>query len=277
MFCYLNSKLIDENSATISISDRGFLFGDGVFETCHIHNQQILDFDLHLKRLKEGLNFLEISAKIDDLLEKSHKLIKKNHLKNGILRITISRGVGSNGFLPNKNIKPTISIQTKPPFKIPSKPIILGIATKSQLNSKSMISTHKTANSLNYILAKIEAQKNNFFDNILLNEQQYICETSSANIFWCKNQEIFTPSLDCGILNGTKRQRIIKICQQNNYRLNEGFFKLESLENCDEIFLTNSSFLILAISQIRIDNNIINSKNNNQGANINLLLQQLQK
>jgi len=242
------------------------MFGDGVFETCHISNQQILDFSLHLTRLKSSLNFLEIAAKIDDLTQKSYQLIKKNNIKNGILRINISRGQGSIGYLPKKNIKPNIIIQTKKLQKIKdqkiSPKISLGISKKITLNSISQISQYKTNNSLNYILAKIEGQKNGFFDNILLNEKQDICETSSANIFWCKDNKIYTPSLNCGILNGTKRQRIIKICRQQNMSLEEGKFNLKDLKNCQEMFISNSSFLILEIDEINIGDNIIKTKTN---------------
>ena len=258
MLCFINDKLIDEDQAMISINDRGFMFGDGIFETCHISNSKILDFTSHLKRLDKGLKSLEIKAKTSNLLEKSTKLIKENNIKDGILRLSISRGIGSNGFLPCQDIKPNIIIQTKYFKDLINKNITLAISKKITLFSKSILNKHKTANSLNYILAKIDSHKNGFFDNILLNENNEICETSSANIFIVKNNLILTPSLECGLLSGTKRQKIIDICQQNvDLKIKETKITINDLKNCDEVFISNSSFLILAVNAIKIDNNLI--------------------
>lgn len=267
LLCYLNSKLIDEKLAKISINDRGFLFGDGIFETCHILNYQILDFDLHLQRLQQGLYFLEINIDIAKLKKLSYKLIQKNDFRDGILRIYISRGSGSKGFLPQPKIKPTILIQNKKLPKIPTK-IRLGIAEKIKISSQNQLNIHKTANSLTYILAKIEANQQQNFDNIILNENQQICETSSANIFWFKNDILFTPNLKCGLLNGTKRQKLIKFCHDNKIKLQDGYFTIDELKNCEAIFMTNSSFLILTIDELSINQQLIKMNNTKKSRNL---------
>lgn len=277
LFCILNSKLIDEKLANIPINDRGFLYGDGVFETCHIKNFQILHFELHLKRLQLGLNFLKINCDTQNLKLYSQKLIKKNNIQNGILRIYVSRGRNKIGFLPDFKAKPTVLIQTKR-IKKPNKIIKIGICEEVYISSSNQFNNFKTANSLCYIMAKIAAHQQKFHDNIILNEKKEICETSSANIFWLKNNIIYTPKVECGLLNGTKRQKLIEICQKNNIKLIEGKFKINDLQNCHEIFLTNSSFLILTIDELYINHHSLKINSNRETRNlINKLKDELQK
>lgn len=257
-FCYINSKLCDEKLASISINERGFMFGDGIFESCHIRSYQILDFKQHKERLEQGLKALKIETDITDLEKKSQLIIKKNNIENGILRISISRGLGSKGYLPSYESEALTVIQTKIPTPPPAK-IRLGIAKNIKLSSCSNLAQHKTMNSLNYILAKIEAQENNVFDSILLNDKGFICETSSANIFWVKGNKIYTPQHSCGLVLGTKRQKIIEIISQNtDFELIAGQFTIDDLKDCQELFLTNSNILILPANELQIADNIIN-------------------
>jgi branched-chain amino acid aminotransferase len=241
-FIFKNHQLIKEKQAQISIHERGFLFGDGIFETCKIFNGKIYDYKSHENRIKSGLKSLKFSAEIFDLEKKSYQLIKKNKIKNGILRISISRGIGSAGYLPTYESKALIIIETLPERTLP-KTISLGISSyKTPKNSLG-----KTSNALPYILTKIEAQGKKLFDCIMLSQENFIAETSSANIFWVKNGKIFTPKKSCGILLGTVRDKILK---KSFVKIKEVEAKISALKNADEIFLTNSSFLITPVDNL---------------------------
>jgi len=236
-----NRKLITEKQALVSIHERGFMFGDGVFETCKIFNGKIYDFKSHHKRLEKGLNSLKIKAKIDDLETDSQKLITKNQVRNGLLRISISRGIGSNGYLPSPNCESLIIIETQE-SRIISGKISLGISpyqTPNHIIGKSM-------NALPYIRNKIAAQEENHFDLVMLSPTKFIAETSSANIFWVKNNKIYTADKTCSIIEGTVRNRLLKISPYKIYQVKKN---ISALKNADEIFLTNSSFLVLAVDE----------------------------
>lgn len=253
----VNSKIITSSKAKISIFQRGFMFGDGAFETCYF-NYQIMDFNLHYQRLNQSLQFLKINANLTTIEEDCNKIIKKNNIKRGIIKIIVSRGIGSQGYLPKKNIKPLIVISARHILKIDKEELILGVFDKFFLPSLAISTNNKTLNSINYILPKINANDNGYFDNILLNEKRQICEASSANIFWTKGLNIYTPALECGLLNGTKRQRVINyIERKTDFNLVEGRFYLSDLLDCDECFISNSSFLLLNIKKLVIDGNII--------------------
>lgn len=240
-----NHKLTKAQDAKISFQDRGFRFGDGIFETCLIKNSEIQNWSAHLKRLEEGLSAIKIQFESQNLENSCQKLITKNQVNNGILRIAISRGVGSSGYLPKPNIKPTLIIETlKKPAK-PKAPIKLMISSYQKPSLKSLPVNYKLANALNSTLVKIEAQEKGYFDGIILNEKDEICETSSANIFWLKDEILFTPSLECGCLKGTIREKII---QTSNVR--EVKAGLEDLLQADSVFLTNVAFGILPVNEV---------------------------
>ncbi len=240
-YVFINDKIVKETQAQVSVNDRAFLFGDGIFESCKISDTKISNFKYHQSRIKAGLKALKFSADISDLEKKSLQLIKKNKIENGILKIVISRGSGSLGYLPTYESKPLILISTLLPRKLPPK-IILGISSQTTPTR----SLGKTLNALPYILSKIEAQEKKCFDCVMLSSKKFVAETSSANIFWVKNGKIFTAAKSCGIVNGTVRQRLLKI---SPVKIFEVAAKISALKNADEIFLTNASFSLLPVDE----------------------------
>lgn len=240
-FIWKNQQLIAQKQAQISIDERGFLFGDGLFETYKIFNGKIYDFVAHQSRIIKGLRVLKFDAEIKDLEKKSLQLIAKNQVENGLLKISISRGIGSAGYQPTYESEPLIIIQTLSSRTLPQK-ITLGISTQVV----PMSNLGKTQNALPYILAKIAANEKNFFDCVMLSPQKFIAETSSANIFWVKNGKVFTPAKACGILLGCVRKKLLKIAPQ---KIKIKKAKISALKNADEIFLTNSSFLLLPVDE----------------------------
>ncbi|NBV06936.1 MAG: hypothetical protein EBS06_06870 [Proteobacteria bacterium] len=240
-YIFKNQRLIDKKQAQVSIQERGLLFGDGIFETCRIVNGKIFNFSAHQARINKGLQNLKFFADVSDLEKKSLKLIAKNKIKNGLLRILISRGIGSLGYLPTYKSEPLTLIETLPARKLPKK-IRLGIS--NQITPVKNLG--KTLSALPYVLAKIEAQEKNLFDCVLLSSKKFIAETASANIFWVKNNKVFTSAKSCGILAGTARELILKL---SKIKIIETEKKISALKNADEIFLTNATFLVISVDE----------------------------
>ncbi len=250
-FIYKNDQILNHHEALISIDERGFLFGDGLFETCRFINQKIINFEAHLARIKIGLITLKLNADTQNIETKCYNLIKKNNLQEGIIRISISRGIGSKGYLPTNETPNLLIIQTK---ELPSAPknadLIVCDITPPTFKFKS-------ANALQYVLAKIFAEENNFLDAIMLDEKGYICETSSANIFWIKDKIIYTPNNNCNIVQGTIRKALLEL---KDLKIKCGKFKISALKNADEVFITNSTLLILPIDKIAFRNKKVNNE-----------------
>lgn len=250
MFIHRNGKIVKADQALISLDERGYLFGDGIFETCKIFAGEIYDFQSHQRRIEKGLKQLKISADITDLKKDCQTLIRKNQIKNGILRIEISRGIGSIGYLPTNESKSLIIVRTLEQREIPKK-ISLGISYVKKPSGNLFLAECKSMNAIPSILAKIESQEKSLFDCIMLSAENFISETSSANIFWVKNGQVFTPSKDCYALPGTTQARLRKI---SPLKIVEAKKTISALKNADEIFLTNSSFLVLPVDELRIGN-----------------------
>lgn len=247
MFAYVNGKYLPADKAKISIADRGFRYGDGAFETIAIYGDIPYLWELHMKRLKSGLNSINIPFNTKPLLDIARKLIKKNGISSGHLRIYITRGNGSVGYMPLKG-KPSIIIETVKGHRQPDKDFSLRISQYRKIPSSSLPVGFKLANSLNSILARMEADKNGASDSLLLDIDGNISETSSANIFWFDGDILYTPSEECDILSGTTRERLIKI---SSYKIQQGKFSLNELMSADEVFITNASYGIVPIKKIK--------------------------
>jgi branched-chain amino acid aminotransferase len=246
-YCSINNEIKLEEEAFVSINERGFLFGDGVFETCLLRNKKLYNFSSHLARLTKGLKAIKISFDSKNLEININELIKINNLEQGLIRIYISRGIGSIGYKPIENIEPLLVIQTK---DLPPKPptsIKLSISDIKKISPKSLPVDCKLAQGLNSTLVKIQAQENGYFDAIMLNNLNDVCETSSANIFWSKNNILYTPSSKCGILIGTTRNKIIDL---SHTQVKQVEAKIEDLSKADEVFITNISYGVLKVDEI---------------------------
>ncbi|NDF12774.1 MAG: hypothetical protein EB060_08210 [Proteobacteria bacterium] len=241
--CVLNSKLLPLAEAHISVADRGFRFGDGVFETIAVYGGVPYQWELHQKRLESGLEAIKIRAETQNLRKLSLELIAKNNVKNGVLRIAISRGVGSLGYFPDKP-KATVVIEAENrTFKAPDV-IALGLSSYEKPSPACLPVEYKLAQGLNSTLARMEAVEKNCFDALLLNGQKHITETSSANIFWIKDSMLYTPAPECGVLLGTTRAAMIRL---SPYPVRQGSFPLQEMLDAEEVFLTNAHWQILPV------------------------------
>ena len=248
-FFFINQQLTNNDSISLSHQQRGFLFGDGAFESCKIFNSKIINFEAHLQRLNKALDYLKIKADLSLIQQQSLQLIAKNNCQNATLRISISRGIGSSGYLPTNQSQPLIIIETKNYSADNSLKINLGISYRNPAGF-----FFKSHSALNYVLSKIEAQENNFFDNILINDQKIVCETSSANIFWIKNKTIYTPSNECNIVQGCIRESILKLPDLEIVKTNS---QLTEVLDADEVFITNANHILCKVDSINYQNNSI--------------------
>lgn len=241
---YLNGQYVPAEKALLPVADRGFRFGDGVFETIAVYNGRPYQLELHLARLKSGLSAVKI--KTDSALHKQIvELIKKNHITEGFVRIAISRGVGSHGYLPADDNTPTVVIEafTRHPLKMDS--ATLHLSSLRKIPSACLPMHHKLAQGLSSTLARMEAKEHGCIESLLLTTEGHVAEASSANIFWVKGRIIYTPHLSTGALAGTTRAAIIRLL---DYKVEEVTQDLKTLENADEAFLTNTNWGVLPVT-----------------------------
>lgn len=253
MYVFLNNEIISDEKPYIYIKDRGFLLGDGIFETLKVQNGQIVFFDEHYRRLKNSAKFLSIPMPYSEssLKETCTNLIKKNNLydSSAAMRITLTRGIGLRGInIPNEQ-NPTLLI-TVTIFNLQNTHYPTAMITSIKRNQYSPIVQHKTLNYLEPILARKEANTNGFEEGIMLNTDGFITESSIANIFFVKNATVITPSVNSGILPGIVRQQVIRLCESHQIRVIEKNISPVEVADMDEAFQTNSLIGIQPLSII---------------------------
>ncbi len=208
MEIFLNGGFIQEEEAWVSVFDRGFLYGDGVFETLRVYNGKPFLLDRHLGRLAHSLGGLYINDPYDfeQWYDYVKELIVRNNAKESILRIQVSRGVGKRGYTSSGNYSPTavISLHDAPPVNDKGHQLDL-IAASGILADHDPLSTLKTSNKLVNIIAMREAERAEAHDAVLFNGQGYTTETSSSNIFIILEGKLYTPPLASGCLAGITR------------------------------------------------------------------------
>ncbi|MGC8977298.1 MAG: aminotransferase class IV [Candidatus Ratteibacteria bacterium] len=247
-----NGKKIEKSELSFEDFKRGFLFGDGIFETLISINKKIFRFEQHWERMKNGAKICNL--KIPDK-RKIKRLILEN-LNDGFnyIRLNLWRknpDIFSPGSQRDTNFLIIIKKFQPYPKKFYKEGVKCGISQKIRRNEKSVTSKIKSISFIENVILKIEAKKENCDDMIVLDTSGYISEGSTSNIFFIKNDSIYTPSLKCGCLPGITRKVIFEICKKEKIKIKEGFFKVNFLGDCDEIFLTNTLMGIMPVKEIK--------------------------
>ena len=252
---YLNGRFIAAGEASVSIRDRGFLYGDGLFETMRAYAGRVFRLDDHLARLEASAEFLRISVPHSRLefTDVISRLISTNALSDGRVRIALTRGAGGKGLLFTDDFEPTVLVEAGP---LPSRPerlyaegMALIVADLRQ-NARSPLPNHKTANFLRYLLARQQAADAGADDALILNTNDHVAEASVANVFLVRDRDVITPPLDAGVLPGITRKVVLQLCGTLGLPCAEAAFGLPELFAADEMFLTNSLMEVMPVREV---------------------------
>jgi len=270
-FAYINNKFVNFKSAKIHIEDRGLQFADSVYEVIAVLNNNLIDLDFHLKRLKYSLRELEIKFTINkkNLNNIFLNLIKKNKTRNGIIYLQITRGIQFREHKYQKNLTPTLIVYTRnKSFNLPGKKFV-GVKTITYQDLRWKRRDIKTVNLLPNIIAANMAKKKNAYEAILIQNGK-VTEGTSSNIWIIKRNNLITHPANSDILKGVTRTSLLKIIKKTKLKLIEKQFTQKQLINADEVFLTSSGSFITPI--LKIDNKKIN---NGKIGNITLKLAEM--
>ena len=260
---YVNGLYCNIQEAKININDRGYHFGDAVYEVILYNNGVFYDYDGHIKRLFNSLKLINIkfhlSAQQLKIIVKN--LFRLNRVNFGSIYIQISRGVADrNHSYFGLNSKPVLTmIVSKKKNNISED--IKGVKAITMVDNRWSRPDIKTTQLLPNVLAKTYANKKNAYEGIFIDHEGYVTEGSSSNIWIInKNNEILTREIDGKILSGITRKTISQFAKNNNFKMLEKKFTKDEMLNSREVFLTSaSSFVtpIIEIDNIKIGNGII--------------------
>jgi branched-chain amino acid aminotransferase len=261
---YIDGKWVTKSKAKLSVFDHGVLYGDGVFEGIRAYNGKVFRLNTHLKRLQRSgdLISLKIPYSISKLETIVYQGLKINKLKDAYIRLLVTRGVGDLGLDPRKCPKPSVVVIIDKLALFPAECYEQGLKAvfaKTKRNiPKALNPIIKSMNYLNNILAKIEANRHNVPEAIMLNNQGYVSECTGDNVFFVKNKAVVTPPVSAGVLEGITRNAIIEIIKtQTKLTIKEKLFGPKELLAADEVFFTGTAAEVIPVT--KIDNQIIGS------------------
>ena len=237
-FTCLNGSFVLAHRAAVAVADRGFRFGDGVFETIRVARGVPLYWDAHMERLAGGLRALRIELDITTLEPHARKLLHKNEGVEGFLRIAISRGAGSRGYAPHPPGMPASwAIEWTAQGHAAPPPATLHLSSIARIPPQCLPTGSKLAQGLNSTLAIMEAKGHHADEALQLATDGAIAEASGANIFWLKGGTLFTPTLETGCLAGITRENLLRLSPLPTRIVREG---LSALNEAEAVMLTNS-------------------------------------
>ncbi len=250
---YLNGNLVPFSQASISPLDYGFLYGYGLFETTRAYGGRVFRLDKHLSRLAGSAEILGIPTITADLKEAVTATLQANKLSDARIRITVSIGEGGIAPDPDQCQKPTVLIiaeHYKPHPEYVYNTGFRAIVSSLVRYSRSPLSSIKSANYLENMLAKQEAITAGADEAIRLNENGFLTEASMSNIFLITDDKLMTPPLESGILPGITREAVIELADWLGISTIERDITIEELFRVREAFLTNSLIEIMPLIEI---------------------------
>lgn len=249
---YLNGKYLKEDIA-LSVLDRGFLLGDGIFTTIKCENNKLRYFEEHLNRLNNDAAKIHLDSDLnkDDIKDICFNILRENNLDKlpAIIRITLTRGTGGRGVDFPKDINPTLLIKAVPYHDIYPNPIKI-CTTSVKRNENSILSNIKSLNYLEQSLSRHEALQYGFDEGVMLNCKGNITECSVANIFFItKNNQVITPLISDGVLPGIIRGQVINLCNNLDIPIVEKSILISDVQDFVASFVTNCGIGIKVVQQ----------------------------
>lgn len=246
-FTCLNGQILPTADARLPVSDRGLRFGDGVFETIRLVEGVPYQWEAHLARLTSGLDALRIVPPDADWHASARQLLQTMGIRDGFLRLAVTRGTGSAGYRPLPQARANWIIEYIAPSPAPSTPSRLWLSSMHRPSPKALPFSHKLAQGVNSTLALMEATDHGCDEAILLSANGTLSCAASANLFWIKGSRMFTPSLSTGCLAGVTRATLLAARPDT---VHECEAEPATLDSADAVFLTSTRLGVWPVSEI---------------------------
>lgn len=248
MKIFVNGAILPEQEARISVFDRGFLYGDGLFETLYVAGGKPFRWEDHWLRLSRGAEFIGLKLPLENgqALEALRLLISANNTSQALARISVSRGVGPRGYSPRGAENPTFVVSMHPApdaATVRSASWALHIS-KYPLHSSDPLAFYKTANKMLQVIARAEAEAAGADEALLMDEHGHIVEAAAGNVFWVESDRILTPPIR-GVLPGVTRMVVIELCAALGITVTEEAPDLNRLLQAQGIFVSLSTYGIV--------------------------------
>jgi branched-chain amino acid aminotransferase len=258
---FLNGEFVSRDAARVSVFDHGYLYGDGVFEGIRAYNGRVFRLDEHLDRLFESARTVMLRVPLikEELREVVLETLRRNGLRDGYVRLVVSRGPGDLGLDPRKCPKPTVVVIAEGIQLYPQEAYTRGlraITVTTRKISPDMLSPQvKSLNYLNNILARIEVNRAGVDEGIMLNAAGYVTECTADNVFIVRRGELWTPPVYLGILKGITRETVLELAHALEIPATERVFTMHDVYTAEECFLTGTAAEVAPV--VEVDGRVI--------------------
>jgi branched-chain amino acid aminotransferase len=263
MVIYMNGEYVPAEKAVVSVFDHGLLYGDGVFEGIRSYNGRVFKLEEHLRRLYDSAKYLTLNIPLTraEMEEVVLETLRLNGLRNGYIRLVVTRGAGDLGLGPEKCPRPTVFCIADKIALYPAKYYeegleVITVATRRNL-PEAISPRVKSLNYLNNILAKIEGQIAGVPEAIMLNQEGYVVECTGDNIFIVRDGGLLTPPSFLGALEGITRNTVLELAHRLGIAAREALFTRYEVYTADECFLTGTAAEIIPV--VTADRRVIGS------------------
>jgi branched-chain amino acid aminotransferase len=263
MKIYLDGAYLPESEAKISVFDHGLLYGDGVFEGIRFYNGRVFRLEGHLDRLWDSARAIALTIPLsrEEMTAALIETVRQNELRDGYIRLIVTRGVGNLGLNPETCKRASVIIIASSIALYPEEQYQRGLDVITcgtrRVSPGALSAQVKSLNYLNNILAKIEAMQAGAGEGLMLNEQGYVAECTGDNIFVLKRGLLTTPPIFSGGLRGITRDVVIEIAKEFGMPVQEPELTRYDIYTADECFLTGTAAEIIPV--ISLDKRIIGS------------------
>ena len=256
---HVDGDLVPADAATVSVRDRGFMYGDAVFETLRAYGGDVFRWDAHAERLAGSAAAISLDHGLsdDDLKRRVDETLAANDLDDAYVKLSVTRGVQPGKLTPSPDVDPTVVVQVKPLPRggVGSGPIWDGPATLQTVKTRripdaALPSRAKTHNYLNGILARLELRVSDADEAVMLDGDGHLAEGATSNLFFVDEEALCTPSLDGPVLPGITRAAVLDIARDEGIPVREGAFTLDDLRGAREAFVTNTTWEVRPVATV---------------------------
>jgi aminodeoxychorismate lyase len=242
-----NGQIVSSDQQVLSVNNRGFRYGDGLFESMRYMNGAIKFPELHIDRIQKGMKVLKLdnNLHIDSwfLREKVEELVRRNKIGNDArVKLTVFRD--AEGLYSPSSNKTAFVLESQPLneslYTFNPKGLIIDVFDELT-KPINILANLKTCNSLVYVLAGVYKNQHALDEVIILNQNGFLCESISSNVFVVYDRKLYTPALNEGCIGGVMRQVVMRLAKENGIELIEAQVNPEILNEADEVFITNAS------------------------------------
>ena len=260
---HVNGDLVPEREATVSVRDRGFMYGDAAFETLRVYGGDPFEWDAHLDRLRHTVETLGFADAVpDDLRERVEETLAANDLDDAYCKVSVSRGVQPGKLTPEPEVDPTVVVIVEPlprggrdGERVWDDPATVQTVRTRRVPDDAVPTDIKSHNYLNGILGRLELRRSagdgDPADECVLRDVDgNLAEGATSNLFFVTENGLRTPSAALDLLPGVTRDTVIELAREEGFPVETGAYSLDALRNADEAFLTNSTWEIRPIGTV---------------------------